>query len=159
MAGFVELAGSATSDDTGPNGSPPVPETSVKPVPPFVLRKRPPTVLGSWSSYVAAKMVWPRSATSATVCPLKIELPARGVQDEPPSVLDMRSQLAKLLPTNGARPLEVSPAPAISVCRVPSVGSNAKLEIESVPRLSVDDVHLAPPFIVFQMPPFGVVIY
>jgi hypothetical protein len=43
--------------------------------------------------------------------------------------------------------------PAIKVLRVGSVGSKARLEIESVACLSVRGVQVTPPLVVVQMPP------
>ena len=53
-------------------------------------------------------------------------------------------------------PLAVRPVPAIKVLRVASVGSKARLAIESVACLSVRGVQVVPPFVVFQIPPPGV---
>src|SRR5262249_55093104 len=53
-------------------------------------------------------------------------------------------------------PFAVRPVPAIK--RLGSVGSKARLEIESVACLSVSGVQVVPPLAVFQMPPHGVPI-
>src|SRR5687768_2927834 len=83
--------------------------------------------------------------------------PPSSFHDVPPLVLystPMRwPPRPSTLPTPPTRPFDVMPTPAINVPRLASVGSKARLAIDSERCLSESGVQLAPPLCVTQMPP------
>src|ERR1700730_13698651 len=161
------LLGSPAIELTDPSGNPAVPDTRLNVVPPSGLRYSPPVL--RWTadaakddSKVPAMMTFPRAATASTVWPASVVTPS-GIQVLPPSFeysspFRKPPEPVKRHATPGAQtlPLAVSPVPAIRVLRLGSVGSKARLAIESDACWSVSGVQVAPPSLVLQMPPAGV---
>src|SRR5262249_25146595 len=110
------------------------------------------------SSKFPARSPFPRAATASTVWPPKAAAPSE-VQVLPPSFEYKRpfrsppDPVKKHGPLRQTVPLAVRPVPAIRVLRLGSVGSKARLAIESVACLSVRGVQVTPPLVVDQMPP------
>src|SRR5215831_3042191 len=111
-------------------------------------------------------MSGPRFSTFTMLTPATVALPAGGAQVLPPSVLTRRP-VRKPPPLRKkfgpaalpSEPADVRPAPAIKVLWVGSVGSSAKLEIDSDAWLSVNGVQVVPPLRVTQTPPFTAPTY
>jgi hypothetical protein len=165
---LLVLLGSPTIELTAPSGNPvpATPDTNVNVAPPSVLRYNPPTLC--WAaeaandvSKVPATIVFPRAATPSTVWPDNVAAPSE-VHVALPSweynspFRKPPEPVKKHEPVEQTVPLALRPVPAISVLRLGSVGSKARLAIEVDACLSVSGVQVVPPLVVSQMPPAGV---
>ena len=144
------MLGSVARLVTLPVGSPPLPEILMKLAPPSVLRKRPVTVSVAWARE-ATNMTWPRT-TSEAILVLAVTAPPTGVQVVPASREKISPAWGPSMPA-----LENCPEPARMRLGLP--GSKAMPPMDREVWLSVRGFQVAPPSVVFQMPPFTAPMY
>src|SRR5829696_4634834 len=146
--------GSLAKSKEGPAGNPvpAAPEICVHDPPVSVLRHTP-RLANESAALPATTMTAPRGATPEMFNPVTVPpAPLTSVQLAPPLVV--RHTPTRSLPRD--KKLLNLPTPAINVCRVASVGSNAIAPIDSArltPSCSTQLGVVAVALVVFQMPP------